>query len=286
MSKLSAIPRGALRGVLWLAVLSVILSISAYSLYFVARHLGVPRLFAIGMSTAYDGTALLAADKSLQYAQEGRSGSVPRLEMVVFAGLSAWLNALHSILGHESPLAIPMWAGLPIAAAAVFELHTSQARARAMARQGKRYPAPLPSWGGVTWMLFPLKTLKDLRGYVSSRASGLAKAQGAILAAESAVPKPANRPLTGPKPKPATNDPAKINEPANRTANETPNEPANANAGQDAEIIDINRESPRDIRAWARANDIRKPNGESLSDRARIPESVKQAYRAANGGGG
>lgn len=178
--KLSAISRGAFRGMLWAIVLGVILSISAYSLYFVARHLGVPRLFAAGMSTAYDGTALIAAGKSLQYAQEGRSGASPRFVMVVFAGLSAWLNALHSVLGNESPLAIPMWAGLPIAAAAVFELHTSQARAKAMARLGKKYPAPLPSWGGITWALFPLRTLNELRDYVSARSTALVSAQETV----------------------------------------------------------------------------------------------------------
>jgi Protein of unknown function (DUF2637) len=179
--KPSAAARGALRGTAWLIVLGVILAISAYSLYYVARHLGVPKLFAMGMSTAYDGTALIAADKSLQYAQEGRSGAAPRLVMIIFAGLSAWLNSLHSVLGHESPLAIPVWAGLPIAAATVFELHTSQARARAMARLGKKYPSPLPSWGGITWLLFPLNTLDKLRDYVYERTFALSRVQARFL---------------------------------------------------------------------------------------------------------
>jgi len=182
--KLSAVPRSTLRGVVWLAVLGVILTISAYSLYYVARHLGVPKIFAAGMSTAYDGTALIAADKSLQYAQEGRSGAAPRMVMIIFAGLSAWLNSLHAILGQENPLVIPMWAGLPIAAATVFELHTSQARAKALARLGKKYPSPLPSWGGVTWFLFPLMTMDKLRDYVCNRAFGLSRAQVAFLREE------------------------------------------------------------------------------------------------------
>src|SRR6201984_252298 len=157
-NKLNNAARGRFRGLVWLAVLCVALSISAYSLYYVARLLGVPRLFAAGFSTAYDGVALIAADKSLQFAQEGKSGAFPRMVMVVFAGLSAVLNSLHAIFGGESPLAIPMWAGLPLAAVAAFEIHTAQARAKANARNGHAYPAPLPKDGGGGWALFPLES--------------------------------------------------------------------------------------------------------------------------------
>lgn len=161
--------RGSFRGIVWLLVLVVALSISAYSLYYVARILGVPKLFAAGFSTAYDGVALIAADKALQFAKEGKSGSFPRLVMVIFAMLSAFLNSLHAVFGHENPLAIPMWAGLPVAAVAAYEIHTSQERARANARNGHAYPAPVPKYGGWSWALFPLKTLGGLRTIVVSR---------------------------------------------------------------------------------------------------------------------
>src|SRR5712691_5807969 len=147
----------------WLIVLSVTLGISAYSLYFVARHLGVPKLFAIGMSTAYDGTALLAADYSLRYAQAGASGTAPNLAVLGFAAVSAWLNSLHAVLGNELPAAIPMWAFLPVAAVVIFEIHTSFERRKALARAGIAYPAPIPKFGGWTWFLFPLNTLDQLR---------------------------------------------------------------------------------------------------------------------------
>jgi len=174
--------RGSFRGIVWLLVLVVALSISAYSLYYVARILGVPKLFAAGFSTAYDGVALIAADKALQFAKEGKSGSFPRVVMVIFAALSAFLNSLHAIFGHENPLAIPMWAGLPIAAVAAYEIHTSQERARANARNGHAYPAPVPKYGGWGWCLFPLKTLNGLRDIVSARGKAVTRTNLAVAA--------------------------------------------------------------------------------------------------------
>jgi hypothetical protein len=181
-AKFSNAARGSFRGAIWLVVLAVALSISAYSLFFVARTLGVPKLFAAGFSTAYDGVALIAADKSLQFAQEGKSGAFPRLVMVLFAGLSAFLNSLHAIFGHENPLAIPMWAGLPIAAVAAFEIHTSQTRAKAHARFGYSYPAPVPKFGGWRWGLFPLETLSNLRTVVSARGKAVTTTNVALAA--------------------------------------------------------------------------------------------------------
>jgi hypothetical protein len=182
MAKFNNAARGTVRGLIWLVVLAVALSISAYSLYFVARSLGVPKVFAMGFSTAYDGVALIAADKSLQFAQDGKSGAFPRMVMVIFAGLSAFLNSLHAIFGHENPLAIPMWAGLPLAAVAAFEIHTSQTRAKAHARFGYAYPAPVPKYGGWAWSLFALETLKSLRSIVSARIAAVTTANRALAA--------------------------------------------------------------------------------------------------------
>jgi hypothetical protein len=178
MSKLNAATKKTLAGTVGLAIMGWVLVMSAYSMYFVARHLEVPQFFAWGMSTVYDGAAIFAAYKSLQYAEQGRSGIMPRLWMAAFVAVSAWCNSLHSILGHESPLAIPMWACLPVVAAAMFELHTSQARARALARLGKKYPAPMPSWGSHNWFLFPLQTLDRFRGVAWGRLCTLAMTEG------------------------------------------------------------------------------------------------------------
>src|SRR5215469_16073589 len=161
--KLNAASRKTVLGIAELAVLCIALAISAYSFYYVTRHLGVPRIFAAPFSMAFDGVAIVAAGRALMQAQEGRSAAGARLTMVVFVGLSAWINSLHAILGAESPLAIPIWAGLPVGAAVAFELHSSQARARALARQGHSYPAPMPRYGGIRWALFPLDTLDKYR---------------------------------------------------------------------------------------------------------------------------
>lgn len=192
MAKFNNAARGSFRGLIWLLVLAVALSISAYSLYFVARSLGVPKVFAMGFSTAYDGVALIAADKALQFAQEGKSGAFPRMVMLVFAGLSAFLNSLHAIFGHESPLAIPIWAGLPLAAVAAFEIHTSQARSKAHARFGYGYPAPVPKYGGWDWCLFPLKTLSGLRDIVSARGRAVTTTNKALTVLPARAAREAN----------------------------------------------------------------------------------------------
>jgi hypothetical protein len=191
-NKFSNAARGSFRGLIWLAVLAVALSISAYSLYYVARLLGVPKIFAMGFSTAFDGVALIAADKALQFAKEGKSGAFPRLVMISFAGLSAFLNSLHAILGNESPLAIPMWAGLPLAAVAAFEIHTSGERAKASARNGHAYPAPLPKYGGWGWTLFPLKTLSGTRDIVSARGKAITRTEKALVAVPALSAREAN----------------------------------------------------------------------------------------------
>ena len=228
MAKFNNAARGSFRSLIWLLVLAVALGISAYSLYFVARTLGVPKIFAAGFSTAYDGVALIAADKSLQFAQEGKSGAFPRMVMIIFAGLSSFLNSLHAIFGHESPLAIPIWAGLPIAAVFAFEIHTSQARSKAHARFGYGYPAPVPKFGGWRWSLFPLATLTDLRDVVSARGKAitatnkLAASTSASVHARNASALPAGNGATRSASGNATGSTAPRNGNASRNATEQP----------------------------------------------------------------
>jgi hypothetical protein len=224
-----------MRGLIWLLVLAVALSISAYSLYYVARLLGVPKIFAIGFSTAYDGVALIAADKSLQFAQEGKSGAFPRMVMILFAGLSSFLNSLHAIFGGESPLAIPMWAGLPLAAVAAFEIHTAQARAKAAARNGHAYPAPLPKYGGWDWCLFPLKTLSGLRDIVSARGIAVSRAERALAAIPARSARDTNvaaSPEAHAIPAPAKRTAAARAEPATEPHDEPASAASGASAGE------------------------------------------------------
>lgn len=167
---------------LWLAVLTPILAVSAYSLYWVARHFGVPWYFAIAMSTCFDGVALLAADYSVKYAQAGLSGSWPRSVVRIFALTAAFLQTYHAKLGHEPTGGWVLWAALPIGAVTVYEIHIRWERRKALARSGSIYPAPLPSFGIVTWLLFPFSTLDKMRDIVQARRTALVRAANEVIA--------------------------------------------------------------------------------------------------------
>jgi hypothetical protein len=153
-----------------------ILAISGYSLFYVARALGVPTIFAIPMSAAYDGTTLLAAEYSLRYAQAGLSGSGPRTVVRLGALLAAFIQTLHASLGHEPNGSWALWAALPILAVVVYDIHIRWERRRALAAAGVAYPAPLPSFGFITWVLFPFSTLTSMKDIVEKR-------RGAVVAA-------------------------------------------------------------------------------------------------------
>jgi hypothetical protein len=198
-------------------VLGVILAISAYSLYFVARHLGVPKIFAIGMSTAFDGTAMILAQQSLARAIAGISSAAPKLWMYLFAGLSSWLNSLHALLGHETLLAVPLWAGLPIGAVVVFDINTSFARRKALVQSGRQYADRLPKFGVASWVFFPANALTSMRTIVGRRMKAVtdhaiarADAQpvtGSVTRPRKTIPA---RSVTEPEPGSATPEPATV----------------------------------------------------------------------------
>jgi hypothetical protein len=165
-----------LTGSLWLIVLVPILAISGYSLYFVATALGVPPVFAIPMSAAYDGTTLLAAEYSLRYAQAGLSGSGPRTVVRLGALLAAFIQTLHARLGHEPAGSWALWAALPILAVVVYDIHIRWERRRALAAAGVTYPAPLPSFGFITWVYFPFSTITSMRDIVEKRRAAVVAA--------------------------------------------------------------------------------------------------------------
>lgn len=163
-------------GSLWIVVLVPILGVSGYSLYFVTRYLGAPWYVAGAVSTCFDGVALLAADYSLKYAQEGLAGTMPRFVVRVFALLGSGLQTLHARIGHEPPGSWILWAALPWGAVLVYEIHIRWARRKALAKAGHIYPKPLPSFGLVTWVLFPFSTLDELRKVVKDRRVALVRA--------------------------------------------------------------------------------------------------------------
>lgn len=154
---------------LWLVVLGVILTISAYSFYVIARKLGVPPIIAIGVSTCFDGVTLLAANYSVRYTADGLSGSFPRAVVRIAALLTAYLQTFHAITKDGYSKSWVIWASLPIAAMVVYEIHIRWAKRKALINGNATFPAPLPSFGFITWCLFPRDTLANLRQVVERR---------------------------------------------------------------------------------------------------------------------
>jgi hypothetical protein len=167
---------------LWLIILVPILGVSAYSLYAIGRFLGAPWFIAIAFSTCFDGVALLAARYSVMYAQAGLSGSMPRTTVRVFAAIAAFLQTFHARIHHGPPGSWILWASLPIGAVLVYEIHIRWERRKALAKNGQIYPAPLPQFGFMTWILFPISTLDKFREIVVARRGALIIAANTVTA--------------------------------------------------------------------------------------------------------
>lgn len=152
----------------WAVVLTATLSMSAYSLFYVGRHLGMPWYFAAIVSLCFDGVAVLAADYSLRYARMGLTATGPQITVFLFGGLSAYLNTLHVFYAHEIPIAKLLWAAPPIASIIVFEFHTKWERLSAL-RSAGRIAEALPPLGRPSWMHHPLASLQAIRAISGER---------------------------------------------------------------------------------------------------------------------
>lgn len=293
MARFRTFMRVSFMRLIWLLVLAPILAVSAYSLYWVARHFGVPWFIAIAVSTCFDGVALLSADYSLKYAQAGMSGSMSRMAVWAFAGIAAFLQTFHARIGGEPPGAWIMWAMLPIGAVVVFEQHIRFERRKSLARAGHTYPAPLPKWGVARWLLFPFATLNDLRDLTVAR-SGALKTVAETVIAE--FQREANR-IHGvreriePAPAPAAElEPAGPEPAQDHTADVTPPDVLRehrqrrqtAPRSGDGRTEWARKHSPKaHIRAWARKH----PEYRSrISDRGVIADDIQEAYYAEHPG--
>jgi len=239
---------------LWLVVLTPILAISGFSLFYVARHLGVPAWIAVGLSTCYDGAALKCADYSLKYAQERMPSAVPRIAVWAFALTGAYLQTLHARLGNEPAQSWLLWASLPVIAVVVYEVHIRYERRKALAKAGVAYPAPLPSFGFVSWVLFPYKTTTSLRGIVENRSAAI------VTHAKQAA-------IFPPKPTKTVAIEAEHDDSPTLTLVAGSTNARHANA---------RHANAKQVRAWAKAN------GYDIGDRARIPGKVWEDYEAAH----
>lgn len=239
---------------LWAIILVTILGVSGYSLFFVARSLGVPPPIAVAFSTCFDGVALLAANYSLRYAQAGLSGSFPRAVVRIAAACAAFVQTLHVYFGHEPPGAALVWASLPVSAVTVYEIHIRWERRKALAKAGQVYPSPLPSFGLITWALYPLRSIVSLERIVGRRMEAIERM---------AMDRPALAAVEEPK---AETVP-KVTLPRAGVTDITTARRRSAHAPK------------KHIREWAKAQ------GLPISDRARIPAAIEEQYRAANGAG-
>lgn len=228
----------------WLVILAGSLSISWWSLYFVARHEQAPPLIAGVVSTAFDGVALLAADYALRYARLGLSGMGPRITVYLFAGLSAYINSRHAIIEHDPMFAEILWAVPSVGAILVYEFHVRFERRNALAVKG-RIAAPLPVYGLWTWVRNPWKTLGRISKVIDYRSTAI------------------------------TNRNIPVGFPGNtQTLVETPGPNSELDTSL-PQLIDVSAEQ---IRQWAVLRGI------AVNSRGPIPREIEQRYRTEQEG--
>jgi Protein of unknown function (DUF2637) len=153
----------------WFVVVGAALSLSAYSLYFVGRHYGLPVPLAAIVSACFDGAAIACADLALKYAQtHGDSGLAPRLAVLILATTSAYLNMQHAIISHLPFAARVLYAVPPVVAVAMFEMRSRYERREALRRAGRVVKA-LPPIDPRAWLMFPVRTPRMVREIVGYR---------------------------------------------------------------------------------------------------------------------
>lgn len=226
----------------WLIILAGTLSISWWSLYFVARHEGAPPLIAGIVSTAFDGVALLSADYALRYARLGLSGIGPRITVYLFAAMSAYINSRHAVIDHQPQFVELLWGVPSIGAILVYEFHVRWERRNALARAG-RVAAPLPTYGIWTWVRYPWKTLKRISAVIDYRSE-------AITARHMPPPISTSR----------------------QTLRETSADPTELIDSSPKLSIVNTGVSPEIIRQWA------KSRGHSINSRGPIPADLERLY--------
>lgn len=113
---------GVLQSGLFIALCSA-LAISGWSLFWVGVHYGIPVPIAVVISAGFDGAALAAAGYSITYVRQGLNPAFPRTVVLLEAGASAFLNAQHPILLHDSHAAIALYAIPPVTVVVLLEIY-------------------------------------------------------------------------------------------------------------------------------------------------------------------
>jgi Protein of unknown function (DUF2637) len=243
-------PNG-LRRIAPFVVLTAALSFSAWSLYYVARHLGAPIPVAVVVSTIFDGGAVYLADLGADHTREGDSGLGPRVAVFILAGISAWLNTLHAKYGGYPESSILLWAAPPIVAVVIYEFTIRFQHRKSLRRDG-RIPLPLPKFDTASWFLFPVKTLRAMRRVVEFR-------REVTAAVATGEPMPLRSPNSGRGSVTVAQTPRGVSQ-----TSQTP-----------ALTTGTNSANPVDVRTWARAA------GLPVGLKGPIPVDVYRMYREA-----
>jgi hypothetical protein len=188
-------------GSLWLVILVPILAISWLGFYTIARAVGVPMIFAMGMSAAYDGVAIFAARIGLKHRRKGFSGYLARITVVVFAVLGAFVQSFHSettLWVHEHAWLV--WATAPVAAVLAYELHLGWVHRKQLIRHGYVHPSAKSGYGPATWFLIG-GTFTEYRDVLRARRDFITKGNRERFQTEESA-QPELRVPVPPKPKP------------------------------------------------------------------------------------
>jgi hypothetical protein len=269
VDKTRRVAGAALGKFLWAAILIPILTISWLGFYTIARDVGIPPIFAAGMSAAFDGVALFAARIGLKHRRQGFSGYLARITVLVFAALGAFVQSFHAeshdwIRAHSWIV----WATAPVAAVVAYELHLGWVHRKQLIRKGYQHPSAKSGFGPATWLHFPRETLHEYRDVLRARRTYIADTNlKRFELEEAAQPRPESKPPVKPiRPKP---EPVSKPEPVERPV-QRPERRLHVVAGSSRP-----RTSNQVIRDWCKANGI------ELGYNNRIPIAGLRAYQDA-----
>jgi Protein of unknown function (DUF2637) len=170
----------------WIVVVAVALGISWWSLYAVGRYIGMPPLPAAGVSTVFDGAALVAAHIALKHAEKhGDTGLAARVSVMLLVLGSAFLNGFHASILRDRLPAYMLFAMPPVVSWLIFELHTRWIRRDALISAG-RVARPLPVFGHNVWVDHPFSTYRIRRKITANHRDDAARSSmftlGQVLA--------------------------------------------------------------------------------------------------------
>lgn len=154
----------------WKLVAVAALVFSAWSLFTVARHWGVPVPIAVVTSLVFDGGMILAADYAIRHVHaRARGRGLARTSMLLFALASVALNAEHAVLDRDPAAAAVLFAAPAIIGLLLLEVHARFRHSLARSEIPRR--EELPAIRGWSWLLHPGESWSEFTEAVRPGAS-------------------------------------------------------------------------------------------------------------------